>query len=47
MTYEEFRIGILKANQKKHHFRVNNSLGIDGLSNIGRLINQSQRKTFG
>ena len=28
MTYEEFRISTLKANQKKHHFRVNNSLGI-------------------
>lgn len=28
MTYKEFRISTLKANQKKHHFRVNNSLGI-------------------
>ena len=28
MTYEEFRIDILKANQKKHHFRVNNAIGI-------------------
>ena len=27
MTYEEFRIGTLKANQKKHHFKVNNSYG--------------------
>lgn len=27
MTYEEFRIGVLKANQKKHHFKVNNSYG--------------------
>lgn len=27
MTYEEFRIGKLKANQKKHHFKVNNSYG--------------------
>ena len=28
MTYEEFRIGTLKANQKKHHFKINNSYGI-------------------
>lgn len=28
MTYEEFRVGTLKANQKKHHFKVNNSYGI-------------------
>lgn len=27
MTYEEFRIGVLKANQKKHHFKVRNSYG--------------------
>ena len=27
MSYEEFRIGVLKANQKKHHFKVNNSYG--------------------
>jgi hypothetical protein len=27
MTYEEFRIGVLKANQKKHHFKVHNSYG--------------------
>lgn len=27
MTYEEFRIGILKANQKKHHFKIHNSYG--------------------
>ena len=27
MTYEEFRIATLKANTKKHHFRVNNSYG--------------------
>ena len=27
MTYEEFRIGTLKANQKKHHFKVHNSYG--------------------
>ena len=27
MTYEEFRIGTLKANQKKHHFKINNSYG--------------------
>jgi nucleoid DNA-binding protein len=28
MTYEEFRVDTLKANQKKHHFKVNNSYGI-------------------
>lgn len=28
MTYEEFRINTLKATQKKHHFKVNNSFGI-------------------
>lgn len=27
MTYEEFRIGVLKANQRKHHFKVHNSYG--------------------
>ena len=28
MTYEEFRISTLKANQKKHHFKIHNSYGI-------------------
>ena len=27
MTYDKFRVDILKANTKKHHFKINNSYG--------------------